>query len=242
MNRDELTLSSRYKPTLQRIPSNDELLWLEVEALLKDNHLWSDNLNHSHIKNIYAVTTKPTNMQIVIDINQMHLWKPEFKEVVSSTLTDSLYRFMYHLTHCPNYHGTECYSIELPIGYDDWNICYIIITLENGTIIVGRYGTQEFGNELSDCYYYGDIKLHNISTLNEPIKSLLLNEFTNPVTHIRRSTISEEDMTDMTTIDLTDTCIPKVILSQSNELPKSSDKNIMQRLHACCRNMMKLFK
>ena len=80
------------------LDAKDQLLWYEVEELLKDNGLW-DGYNYDdegryfrHAKRIYAVTTKMIDFDYIKNGNQK--WTPEIKSVIYSP-EESLYRYMY---------------------------------------------------------------------------------------------------------------------------------------------------
>lgn len=161
------------------LDTKDELLWYEVEELLKDNGLWDgydyDDLDRyfRHAKRIYAVTTKMFNFNYIKLTKNKDLWTPEIKSVIYSP-EESLYRYMYEPEYCDNYYGHERYCIQLPILDDDCAYNYIIILLKNDNVILGRYGVTEFGYELSKCYYDDDIKQVPFDKLVEPYKSLII--------------------------------------------------------------------
>jgi len=161
------------------LDAKDQLLWNEVEELLKDNGLW-DGYNYDdedryfrHAKRIYAVTTKMFNFNRTRLMTDTDLWTPEIKSVIYSP-EESLYRYMYEPEYCDNYYGHERYCIQLPILNEDCAYNYIIILLKNDNVILGRYGVTEFGYELSKCYYDDDIKQVPFDKLDEPYKSLII--------------------------------------------------------------------
>lgn len=164
---------------IYNLDTKDQLLWYEVEELLKDNGLW-DSYNYDdedryfrHAKRIYAVTTKMFNFNRTRLMTDKYLWTPEIKSVIYSP-EESLYRYMYEPEYCDNYYGNKRYCIQLPILNDDCVYNYIIILLENDNVILGRYGVTEFGYELSKCYYDDDIKQVPFDKLDEPYKSLII--------------------------------------------------------------------
>ena len=161
------------------LDAKDQLLWYEVEELLKDNGLW-DGYNYDdedryfrHAKRIYAVTTKMFNFNRTRLMTDTDLWTPEIKSVIYSP-EESLYRYMYEPEYCDNYYGHERYCIQLPILDDDCAYNYIVILLENDNVILGRHGVTEFGYQLSKCYYDDDIKQVSFDKLDEPYKSLII--------------------------------------------------------------------
>lgn len=159
------------------LDAKDQLLWYEVEQILKDNGLWNDydfddeGRYFRHAKRIYAVTTKMFDFEHIKKTTKKDLWTPEIKSVIYSP-EESLYRYMYEPEYCDNYYGHKRYCIQLPFLNDSYN--YIIILLENDNVILGRYGVTEFGYELDKCYYDNDIKQVPFDKLDEPYKSLII--------------------------------------------------------------------
>lgn len=147
--------------------AKDQLLWVEVEKLLKDNELCFECT-----KRIFAVTTKRFDFESVKNDNKIFK-SPEITSIINSP-EDSLYKYMYEPEYCDNYYGNQIYSIQLPISYDDCQFNYIIILLKNDNVIIGRYGDIEFGHQLSKCYYYDDTKQVHFDKLDEPYKSLIV--------------------------------------------------------------------
>jgi len=117
------------------LDAKDQLLWYEVEELLKDNGLWDgydyDDLDRyfRHAKRIYAVTTKMFNFNRTMLMADTDLWTPEIKSVIYSP-EESLYRYMYEPEYCDNYYGHKRYCIQLPILNEDCAYNYIIILLK----------------------------------------------------------------------------------------------------------------
>lgn len=157
----------------------DYLLWNEAKELLKDNDLWDglpydDEQYFRHAKKIFAVVSTMFNYDNV----KKNLMTPDLSFVINS-FDDSLLKYMYKAEYCDNYYGNNKYSIELPILYDNHEYNYILILLDNGNVIIGRYGTTEFGYETDKCHYYNGIKQVAFNELDEPFKSLILNELQN---------------------------------------------------------------
>lgn len=82
---------------IYNLDAQDQLLWDEVEELLKDNGLWDgydyDDLDRyfRHAKRIYAVTTKMFDFDYIKKENKKNLWSPEFQSIIYSP-EESLYR------------------------------------------------------------------------------------------------------------------------------------------------------
>jgi len=155
------------------LDAKDQLLWYEVEELLKDNGLWddwnefeydnNDISSYPYAKRIYAVTTKMIDFDYIKNGNQK--WTPEIKSVIYSP-EESLYRYMYEPEYCDKWY------LELPFeGDESKTYNYIIILLDNDNVILGRYGNAFWG---LSCYYNNETKQVPFNKLDEPYKSLII--------------------------------------------------------------------
>lgn len=168
---------------VQDLNFDDELLWNEVEELLKDNNLWDDednadeledNTNESkhnkfnkyykYAKRIYAVTTNKNNFNFVSNNEQRESCLPEIEKVINSG-KKSLYKYMYVYNYFSEYRK---YNIELPNFMDGVGYNYLIIFLKNDDVIIGRCKNISSTNNVKQFYYHGNnnkIPFHNLNDL-----------------------------------------------------------------------------
>ena len=112
--------------SLHKITKQDDLLWSEYKYLLRNK-----NLTEYDVKDVFAFMNKDN----------------EFNENFPE---NSLCRYMYAYGSCNGYYGQEIYDgLELPFDQNSW----LVILLKDDKLILGRYGTYDFGWCCEECHY-----------------------------------------------------------------------------------------
>jgi len=156
------------KLTINRLNPYSKYLIYEVNMILKDCKIENEMKENINVYLCFNSKIEPFK-------ENPGLYENDGTRIIvkKSDLTKQE-QFMYSIKSIEQY-GLNIFNIEIPLLDDAFEYNYLIIELSNHNIIIGRYGSLEFGFEIDTFHYYNNNKIISYEEIEDPFKSLLLN-------------------------------------------------------------------